>query len=316
MGPWQRAWLKEQRGPLIPLTRPLGQGTICRNLPSSHALLCRRTGGWKISILSAQLPSWSSHVSVETGFFYDCITNSSCDPTVSKQKPLLVWEMATDSSILAWKFPGTGEPGGPWSTGSQRVGHDWGMGTQAIKGPSAWGSAWLGKTGGGILGRWLLSFWGNMAFCSVQFSPSVVSHSATPWTTVGTPGLPVHNQLPGLAQTHVCWVGDAIQASHPLSLTPKNWPFWPAPRVILMQVLQRFSLPIPQLQTPVPSRIPRLNPPLSVNERSCKRSTGSWECSLGCGPSVHLENPPPPPHPTPHTPPENNLPAGVMVPEA
>ena len=32
-----------------------------------------------------------------------------------------------------------------------------------------------------------------------------------------TPGFPVHHQLPKLAQTHVCRVGDAIQPSHPLS---------------------------------------------------------------------------------------------------
>ena len=31
-----------------------------------------------------------------------------------------------------------------------------------------------------------------------------------------TPGLPVHHQLPELTQTHVHWVGDAIQPSHPL----------------------------------------------------------------------------------------------------
>ena len=34
-------------------------------------------------------------------------------------------EMATHSSVLAWRVPGTGEPGGPQSTGSHRVGHDW-----------------------------------------------------------------------------------------------------------------------------------------------------------------------------------------------
>ena len=33
-------------------------------------------------------------------------------------------EMATDSSILAWRMPGTGEPGGLPSVGSHRVGHD------------------------------------------------------------------------------------------------------------------------------------------------------------------------------------------------
>ena len=33
--------------------------------------------------------------------------------------------MATHSSILSWRIPGTGEPGGLPSQGSQRVGHDW-----------------------------------------------------------------------------------------------------------------------------------------------------------------------------------------------
>ena len=34
-------------------------------------------------------------------------------------------EMATHSSVLAWRIPGTGEPGGLSSMGSHRVGHDW-----------------------------------------------------------------------------------------------------------------------------------------------------------------------------------------------
>ena len=33
-------------------------------------------------------------------------------------------EMATHSSILAWRIPWTGEPGGLPSMGSHRVGHD------------------------------------------------------------------------------------------------------------------------------------------------------------------------------------------------
>ena len=33
-------------------------------------------------------------------------------------------EMATHSSVLAWRIPGTGEPGGLPSMGSHRVGHD------------------------------------------------------------------------------------------------------------------------------------------------------------------------------------------------
>ena len=34
-------------------------------------------------------------------------------------------EMATHSSILAWRIPGTEEPSGLLSMGSHRVGHDW-----------------------------------------------------------------------------------------------------------------------------------------------------------------------------------------------
>ena len=34
-------------------------------------------------------------------------------------------EMATHSSVLAWRIPGTGEPGELSSMGSHRVGHDW-----------------------------------------------------------------------------------------------------------------------------------------------------------------------------------------------
>ena len=33
-------------------------------------------------------------------------------------------EMATHSSVLAWRIPGTGEPGGLPSMGPHRVGHD------------------------------------------------------------------------------------------------------------------------------------------------------------------------------------------------
>ena len=40
------------------------------------------------------------------------------------QEDPLEKEMATHSSILAWKIPRTEEPGGLQSTGWQRVGHD------------------------------------------------------------------------------------------------------------------------------------------------------------------------------------------------
>ena len=34
-------------------------------------------------------------------------------------------EMTTHSSVIAWRTPGMGEPGGLPSMGSHRVGHDW-----------------------------------------------------------------------------------------------------------------------------------------------------------------------------------------------
>ena len=55
-------------------------------------------------------------------------------------------------------------------------------------------------------------------FSSVQFS-SVAQSCPTLCDPLdySTPGLPVHHQLLEFTQTHVHWVGDAIQASHPLS---------------------------------------------------------------------------------------------------
>ena len=49
----------------------------------------------------------------------------------------------------------------------------------------------------------------------IQFSRSVVS-LCDPMNR-STPGLPVHHQLLQFTQTHVHWVSDAIQPSHPLS---------------------------------------------------------------------------------------------------
>ena len=57
-------------------------------------------------------------------------------------------------------------------------------------------------------------------FSSKRFFSSVQSLSHV-WLldpmNCSTPGLPVLHQLPEFIQTHVHWVGDAIQPSHPLS---------------------------------------------------------------------------------------------------
>ena len=47
------------------------------------------------------------------------------------------------------------------------------------------------------------------------------------------PGLPVHHQLPELAEAHVHWVNDAIQPSHPLSS--------PSPPALIFTSIRVFS---------------------------------------------------------------------------
>ena len=74
-----------------------------------------------------------------------------------------------------------------------------------------------------------LSLWHIFSFClcislsftqisQLQFS-SVVQSCPTLCNPMDyiTPGFPVHHQLPEFTQTHVHWVGDSIQPSHPLS---------------------------------------------------------------------------------------------------
>ena len=72
-------------------------------------------------------------------------------------------EMATHSSVLAWKIPGTGEPHGLPSMGSHRVRHDWSN---------------LAAAAVAIHERCIMC---NFTYM-VQFSHSVTSNSVTPWT--------------------------------------------------------------------------------------------------------------------------------------
>ena len=57
-------------------------------------------------------------------------------------------------------------------------------------------------------------------FFRFQFS-SAAQSCPTLWNPMdcSTPGIPVHHQLPEFTQTHVYWVGDAIEPSH-LLLSP------------------------------------------------------------------------------------------------
>ena len=58
-----------------------------------------------------------------------------------------------------------------------------------------------------------------------------------------TPGLPVHHQLPEFTQTHVHWVGDAIQPSHPLLSPSTPAPIPPSIRVFSNESTLRIRWP-------------------------------------------------------------------------
>ena len=66
---------------------------------------------------------------------YSCLenpTDGGCIPWGRYESVATEWlhfhamekEMATHSSVLAWRIPGMAEPGGLLSMGSHRVGHD------------------------------------------------------------------------------------------------------------------------------------------------------------------------------------------------
>ena len=100
-------------------------------------------------------------------------------------------EMATHSSILAWRIPWTEEPGGLQSMGSQSC-------TPSMCTCSCVHTHTLAHRQ------------------SVQFSRSVVSDSL--WLHGLQYAMLLHpSPAPELAQTHIHWIGDATQPSHPLS---------------------------------------------------------------------------------------------------
>ena len=79
-----------------------------------------------------------------------------------------------------------------------------------------WRIPWTEEPGGLLVRHnWMT----NTKFSSVQSCLTLcdpMNHS--------TPGLPVHHQLPEFTQTHVHWVSDVIQPSHPL-LSPSPFAF-------------------------------------------------------------------------------------------
>ena len=78
----------------------------------------------------------------------------------------------------------------------------------------------------------------SLCLISLSISFSLVAQSCPTLCDpldFSTPDLPVHHELPESTQTHVHWVGDAIQPSHPLSS-----PFLPALNLSQHQGLLRW----------------------------------------------------------------------------
>ena len=103
---------------------------------------------WLMKTYSVPLGLWSPREKIGEGngnpLRYSCLGNpmdgGACWATVHGVKKSQTWlsdftftfhfhalekEMATHSSVLAWRIPGTGEPGGLRSMGLHRVGHGW-----------------------------------------------------------------------------------------------------------------------------------------------------------------------------------------------
>ena len=86
----------------------------------------------------------------------------------------------------------------------------------------------------------------NVQFRSVQFS-SVAQSCLTLCNPMNcsTPGLPIHHQLPEFTETHVHWVGDVIQPSHPLSSLSRPAPNPSQHQSLFLRIWQMASLADP-----------------------------------------------------------------------
>ena len=95
-------------------------------------------------------------------------------------------EMATHSSVLAWRIPGTGEPGELPSMGSHRVGHDWSdLAAAAV-----------------MLGFAIQQHESVICCCSVAKSCLTLCDTMD----CSTPGFSVLHCLQEFAQIHVHWI--------------------------------------------------------------------------------------------------------------
>ena len=125
--------------------------------------------------------------------------------------------------FLPGETPWTEEPGRLQSTGSQRVRHDWS--NLACKQSLVWFLTIMDYMSISIPSKFICWALIHPYHCDVFRRKdlwevtrihSFISVALCYLMDCSMSGFPVHHQLPELAQTHVHWVGDAIQPSDPL----------------------------------------------------------------------------------------------------
>ena len=114
------------------------------------------------------------------------------DFTFNFQFHALEKEMAIHSSVLAWRIPGTGEPGGLPSMGSHRVGHDW----HDLAAAKGWKPAF--KMNRTLRGGQVLALGKRLPLLALSRA-----HTATCWTSHTSP-LPLRVHL----ETHAAFPAD------------------------------------------------------------------------------------------------------------
>ena len=88
---------------------PKSSGTWRRQWQRTPVLLPGKSHGWRSLVSYSPWGHKESDTAERLHFHFHALEKA----------------MATYSSVLAWRIPGTGEPGGLLSMASHRVGHDW-----------------------------------------------------------------------------------------------------------------------------------------------------------------------------------------------
>ena len=141
--PWVRKISCRRKWQLTSVLLPgkfLGQRSLAGQslwFTKSHTRMCTHLFTLKIQcvftkyILNFQRRQWHPTPVLLPGKSHGRRSLVGCSPwllsefTFTFHFPALEKAMATHSSVLAWRIPGTGDPGGLQSMGSLRVRHDW-----------------------------------------------------------------------------------------------------------------------------------------------------------------------------------------------